>query len=162
MKQSFAKFPRDPLARDVVPTLPMLLVLAVDATEPRNGGQGTSRAPWVMRLVLESLQGEFQGMSPKYFDAAHRAGRGIVDVAVQPITEKLVETGHLVPVGVGASATWSVGDARRAEVDELWRSVPPAVARAARTAGQCAAAMAVALSKTARASTESSVATSTS
>lgn len=161
MKQSLANSTGRNQPALVSPTLPTLLVLGVDAATALDG-RGLSRAPWVMRVVVEAIEDALRDVPAKYFDGAHRVGRGVVDAAVQPIVHALVETGHLVPVGVGASAMWQVGHARRVEIGALWRAISPPVASAVRVAAQRAVAIDVALSKTARASIESRMVTSVS
>lgn len=141
----------------VLPTLPMCIVLAVDAAA-RDGG--LLRAPWVMRVVVEQMEARLAALPPRFFAGARRPGRGVVDSRVQPMISQLLGSGFLQPVGVGVAAMWVVDESRRDEIDGLWHSLPSGVEAAVRAAAQRAAAIAVALSKTARPAGESRTATS--
>ncbi len=141
----------------VLPTLPMCMVLAVDAAA-RDGG--LLRAPWTMRVVVEQIEARLAAMPSRFFADARRPGRGVVDSRIQPMISELLGNGFLQPMGVGAAAVWVVDESRRDEIERLWRSLPLEVEAAVRAAAQRALAIAIALSKTARPAGESRTAMS--
>lgn len=155
MKQNLAN--SSTMAPGVVPTLPMCLVLAVDAAEHEGG---LPRAPWVMRVVIEQLESRMPSMPRQWIGNVRRPGRGVVDSRVRPVIDQLVQGGFLHPRGVGESATWRVGEGRRDDIDDLWRALSTDAACAVRAAAQRSAAIAVAFSKTARPAAESMPSTS--
>lgn len=158
VKQSLANnASRTPESVRIRPTFEVLLLLSVEAAE--GHGRRVSRAPWVMRVIVEQLAAGLDGSFAHAVAGATDPNRGVTDRTVQPVVLRLVENGHLVPLGTGEHATWTVSaDVRRA-LSAVKESMRRQDVRVIDRAVQRAAAIEVALSKTRAASAESSAAT---
>lgn len=119
-------------------------------------GAGFSRAPWVMRVFIEQLRDGLPHSRTATFAATAEPGRGVTDRLVQPLVSSLVDSGHIMPVGVGEAAVWVIPAESAGSVATIWAGLPANEARIVRRAAQRAAEMVVALSNTRRAAAESS------
>lgn len=112
-----------------------------------------------MRVIVEQLGAGFDGQLAHVVLGASEPRRGVTDRMLQPVVLRLVENGHLIPVGTGEKATWAVSADVRRDLSAVKESMQQQDALVIERAVQRAAAIEVALSKARAASVDSNVAT---
>lgn len=140
-----------------------VLVLGVDAAIAY--GQVThssfSRRTWVAQMLVEELLSELPtGNALRALRRLFVDGYGVSESAADAAFSDLVHTGWLVAEGIAAEAAWTLDVDRAEQVDQLWRTLSEAEARAVRAAAQRTMAISVAWSKKRRAGVDSSTSTS--